>query len=168
MGRLNSIWMFIRQHKYAFATIIFLLIIGVVDENSLYVRYQRKMEIARLREQIDKYQAQYEADTRQLNALLNDPKEVEKVARERYFMKRANEDVFVFVDEGTYKVQQPLQRPADHPVPALPGETSPAEADGNGQAAPAETVNGTEPANAPAPAAQEGQQAQEEKQNQTH
>ena len=99
-----------------------LLIIGIVDENSWYVRYQRNMEISRLREQIDKYQAQYEADTRALNALLGNTKEVEKVARERYYMKRPDEDVFVFVDEGEFEIQQPMERPADHPVPALPGE----------------------------------------------
>ena len=159
MGRLNSIWIFIRQHKYAFAVLIFLLIIGVVDENSLYVRYQRKMEIARLQEQIDKYQAQYEADTRQLNALLNDPKEVEKLARERYFMKRANEDVFVFVDEGTYEVQQPLQRPEDHPVPALPGEE-------RAEAGETEQPVVTEPANGSEPAVTEGQTATPDAQNQ--
>lgn len=159
MGRLNSIWIFIRQHKYAFAVIIFLLIIGVVDEDSLYVRYQRKMEISRLQEQIDKYQAQYEADTRQLNALLNNPKEVEKMARERYFMKRPNEDVFVFVDEGTYEVQQPLQRPADHPVPALPGEER-AEAEQPSQ------TDVAEQANADRATQPEGQSAQENTQNQ--
>ena len=122
MGRLNSLWNFIRQHKYAFAVLIFLLIIGVLDANSLYVRYQRQLEISRLRQQIDKYQSQYEADTRQLNALLNDPQQVERMARERYYMKRPNEDVFVFVEEDEFEVQQPMERPADHPVPALPGE----------------------------------------------
>lgn len=123
MGRLNSLWNFIRQHKYAFAVLIFLLIIGVLDANSFYVRYQRQLEISRLRQQIDKYQSQYEADTRQLNALLNDPQQVERMARERYYMKRPNEDVFVFVEEDEFEVQQPMERPADHPVPALPGET---------------------------------------------
>jgi len=133
MGRLNSIWNFVRQHKYAFAILVFLIIIGIVDENSWYVRYQRKMEIGRLREQIDKYQAQYEADTRALNALIGDAQEVEKVARERYYMKRPNEDVFVFVDEGSFEVQQPMERPADHPVPALPGEQAQALPEGTQQ-----------------------------------
>lgn len=136
MGRLYGIWNFIRQHKYAFAVLIFLLIIGALDENSLYVRYQRRLEIGRLREQIDKYQAQYEADTRELNALLNNPDVVERMAREQYYMKRPNEDVFVFVNEGEFEVQQPLERPADHPVPALPGEETAATATPEQQAGP--------------------------------
>ena len=125
MGRLNSIWNFLRAHKYAFTFLIFLLIIGFVDENSWYVRYQRRLEISRLHQQIDKYQAQYDEDTRELNALLKDPEAVERMARERYYMKRPDEDVFVFVEEGTYEVQQKMERPADHPVRALPGEEQP-------------------------------------------
>jgi cell division protein FtsB len=34
-----------------------------------------------------------------LQALENDPKAVERMARERYFMKRPNEDIFVYVEE---------------------------------------------------------------------
>lgn len=157
MGRLNSIWNFIRAHKYAFAVLIFLLIIGVLDENSLYVRYQRQLEISRLQEQIDKYAAQYEADTRALNALLNDPTEVERMARERYYMKRPNEDVFVLVDEDEIEVQQPLERPADHPVPKLPGEqaepqpatAAPATATPASPAAPATAAPATAAASQP-------------------
>lgn len=105
MGRLLTIWSYIRKYKYVAATLVFLLIIGVLDENSLWVRFQRKSEIANLRREIDKYQAQYDAETAQLEALKNDPKAVERMAREVYLMKRPNEDVYVFKDVDPAQIQ---------------------------------------------------------------
>ena len=100
MERFLSFWNFLRRHKYAVAFVVFLLIIGLFDENSLYNRYQRQIEIGNLKREIDKYQEQYDAEHHQLQAIENDPAAVERLARERYFMKRPNEDVFVFVSEG--------------------------------------------------------------------
>lgn len=99
MERIITFWNFIRRHKYLVAIIVFLFIVGVVDENSLYTRYQRQVEISNLKSEIAKYQEQYEAETTQLQALENDPSAVERMARERYFMKRPNEDIFVFIQE---------------------------------------------------------------------
>ena len=98
MGRLFTVWGYIRKYKYVAATIIFLLIIGVLDENSLWVRFHRRVEIANMRSEIEKYQAQYDRETAELEALRNDPKAVERKAREVYLMKRPNEDVYVFRD----------------------------------------------------------------------
>ena len=39
---------------------------------------------------------QYEEDTETLKELMNDPDAMEKVAREKYLMKKPNEDVFIF------------------------------------------------------------------------
>jgi len=96
MSKLFTFWNFIRRYKYLVAIAIFLLIIGVLDENSFYVRYQRQVEIGNLKREIDKYQEEYDTETEQLHALENDPATVERIARERYLMKRANEDLFVF------------------------------------------------------------------------
>ena len=99
MERFFTFWNFIRRHKYAVAIVIFLFIIGLFDENSFYTRYKRRMEIGNLKREIDKYQEQYDAETLELQALENDPAPVERMARERYFMKRPNEDIFVYVAE---------------------------------------------------------------------
>ena len=96
MSKLLTYWNYVRRYKYLVAIVIFLLIIGVLDENSLYVRYQRQVEIGNLKREIDTYKAEYDAETEQLNALENSPEAVERMARERYFMKRANEDLYVF------------------------------------------------------------------------
>lgn len=110
MSRLLTVWNYIRRYKYLVAVVVFLLIIGVLDENSLYTRYQRRVEIGNLKQEIQKYQSQYEAETAQLQALQNDPSAVERMARERYFMKRPDEDVFVFVTDSTETSSEPSSR----------------------------------------------------------
>ena len=53
------------------------------------------MQKADLEEEIERYNKQDAASRRQLDELKTSPNAVEKVARERYFMKKDNEDVFV-------------------------------------------------------------------------
>ncbi|MBQ8361775.1 MAG: septum formation initiator family protein [Bacteroidaceae bacterium] len=96
MEKLQTIWTFVRRHKYAVVTIFFLCIIGVFDENSLMRRAVHKREIATLKEEIKHYTLRYEEDTRKLNELNSNPEAIEKIAREKYLMKEADEDVFIF------------------------------------------------------------------------
>ena len=39
---------------------------------------------------------QFDEDTKKLKELTTNPEAMEKVAREKYFMKKANEDIFIF------------------------------------------------------------------------
>ncbi|MBR7170631.1 MAG: septum formation initiator, partial [Prevotella sp.] len=52
-------------------------------------------KIAELEQEIELYKGQYESDLKKIRQMDNDPKIVEKIARERYFMKKADEDIFV-------------------------------------------------------------------------
>ncbi len=101
MSKIHSAWLFMCRHKYILTIIFIALIVGVVDEDSFLNRHPRQVRIDMLRQEIASYKRQYaEADSKIRN-LENNPKAVEKIARERYHMKRANEDVFVFVGEPT-------------------------------------------------------------------
>ncbi len=100
MNKLKNVWGYIRRHKYMFTFIIFLLIIGVLDdENSLIQRAAHLREIHELNSEIDKYRKQYEEDSRTLKELTNNPKALEKVAREKYLMKEENEDIYIFEED---------------------------------------------------------------------
>ena len=95
MGKLQTFWKAICRHKYGFVIGAFVLLIGVLDENSLWVRYQHKVELAQLRAEIRKYKEMYEHDTRYLEDMGGHPEVLTKIARERYYMKTDDEDVFV-------------------------------------------------------------------------
>jgi cell division protein FtsB len=87
------------RYKYVVTFLIIALIVGVVDEDSFLNRHPRRVRIEMLQQEIDNYKHQYNEADRKIRELENNPKAVEKIARERYHMKRANEDVFVFVGE---------------------------------------------------------------------
>ena len=98
MGKLITIWSFIRRYKYVITTGVFILIIGFLDENSLLRRFKYEREISQLKDEIEKYRVDYEENTNRLNELNSNPDAIEQVAREKYLMKKTNEDIYVFED----------------------------------------------------------------------
>ena len=99
MSKLVELWEFVRCHKYLITVVLFLLIIGVLDENSLIRRVQYWHEISTLKSEIEMYREQYEKDSRMLKELTTHPDELEQVARERYLMKKPNEDIYIFEED---------------------------------------------------------------------
>ena len=71
------------------------LIVGFVDDNSFMHRFDRRSRMSQLKSEIETYKAQYEAADLCLREMDANPKSIEKMAREKYFMKRPGEDVFV-------------------------------------------------------------------------
>ena len=96
MGKLLTLWNFIGRHKYLITLVVFGVIIVFLDENSLIQRAKHKEEINTLNHEITKYRKQFEEDTRKLKELTNNPEALEKIAREKYLMKKPNEDIFIF------------------------------------------------------------------------
>ncbi len=92
---LNAFWNFISHYKYLIVVVIGLAVVGVLDENSFLQRFKYEMQISELNSEIEEYNARYENDSRQLKELKSNPKAIEKIARERYFMKCDDEDIFV-------------------------------------------------------------------------
>lgn len=96
MSKLLTIWNYIRRHKYLITVLIFIVVIGFLDENSLVQRIKHRHEISALNGEIERYRKQYEEDTEKLKELTTNPEALEKIAREKYLMKKPDEDIFVF------------------------------------------------------------------------
>lgn len=96
MSKIHSAWLFMCRHKYILTVLIIVLIVGVVDEDSFLNRHPRRVRIEMLKQEIANYKRQYKEADSKIRELESNPKAVEKIARERYHMKRADEDVFVF------------------------------------------------------------------------
>lgn len=99
MGKLFTIWEFMGRHKYWIAILVFGVIIGFLDENSTLRRIGYAREIIRLQDEIEEYRAEYEESTKRLNELTTNPEAIEQIAREKYLMKKPNEDIYVFDDK---------------------------------------------------------------------
>lgn len=95
MSKLKSVWNFICQHKYLITIVMFLVIIVFLDENNLINRFQHKNEIRVMKSDIEEYRKQFNEDTERLKELTDNPEGLEKIAREKYLMKKPNEDIFI-------------------------------------------------------------------------
>ena len=98
MGKLISIWSFICRRKYLITVVAIAVINGFHDENSQVRTIGYEREISQLKEEIEKYRADYEENTKRLNEISTNPDAIEQIAREKYLMKKPNEDIYVFED----------------------------------------------------------------------
>lgn len=97
--KLLSIWSALGRHKYLITLVIGVLTIGFIDENSFMQRVKYNIEIKGLQDEIKKYNAINDSANTQLEKLKRNPRYIEKIARERYFMKADDEDIFVLTTE---------------------------------------------------------------------
>ena len=85
--------------KYVVVTVIGVVLIGFVDENSVWNHMRNKQRISDLEDEIEQYNERFREDQEKIRTLDSNPKAIEKIARERYFMKADDEDVFVLSDD---------------------------------------------------------------------
>ncbi len=85
--------------KYAVVIIAGVLIVGFLDENSVWSHVKNMQRISELSEETKRYNAEFQRDQAQIRELDKNPKAMEKIARERYFMKADDEDIFILSDD---------------------------------------------------------------------
>ena len=89
MDKLATLWAFVCRRKYLITLVV----------NSIVRRMGYANEISRLNNEIEKYRAEYEENTERLNELAVDSGAIERIAREKYLMKKPNEDIYVFEED---------------------------------------------------------------------
>jgi len=87
-------------NKYLIVFVAFVVWIMFFDENNLMQHRQNLAELTQLEAQVDFYKHKIEADKRKLYELQTNDENLEKFAREQFLMKRADEDIFVIVEEN--------------------------------------------------------------------
>lgn len=90
LAKINAYWLVI---------IVFLVLTLTLGDSSLYKRYTYNQKIRSLEKEIKHYQKEIEINSKKLNDLHTDKEGLERFAREEYFMKKPNEDVFIIKDE---------------------------------------------------------------------
>lgn len=87
------------RNKYFIAVVAFTVWMLFFDRNDVATQYGYYSQLKGLKAEKAFYTSEIERMTDAIEGLENDPKEQERVARERYQMKKDNEDVFVIVEE---------------------------------------------------------------------
>ena len=93
--KLSAFWGILSHYKYLITIIVGVAIVGFLDSDSYLQRVKYELQINQLKDEIKKYNEQNEKTTRELRIIRSNPRAIEKIARERYFMKADDEDIFV-------------------------------------------------------------------------
>ena len=91
------------KNKYFIVALAFIVWMLFFDKNDLISQYEYRQQVNTLKEERDFYNKETEKVSKDLDELTSDLQKLEKFAREKYLMKKENEDVFVIVKE---KVQE--------------------------------------------------------------
>jgi cell division protein FtsB len=87
------------KNKYFLVTAAFAVWMIFFDRNDLFSQYEYHQQVNKLKQERDFYQKENAQVHQDLSELTSDKHKLEKFAREKYLMKRDNEDVFVIVPE---------------------------------------------------------------------
>ena len=94
-SRLAVFWNMVSRYKYLITIVIGVAVVGFLDDNSFVKRIQYSLQISRMKDEIKTYEEKNDKSVKALRELRRNPKAIEKIARERYFMKADDEDIYV-------------------------------------------------------------------------
>ena len=83
------------KNKYIITLVFFAFWIVFIDEYNLITQYKLQKNVEELERQKAYYLLEIKKDSTKLYHLQNTKEEQEKFARERFLMKRDNEDLFI-------------------------------------------------------------------------
>jgi len=87
------------RNKYFLVSSIFLVWMVFFDRNDLFSQWEYHQQVSKLKQERDFYQKETAKVHQDLDELTSNKEKLEKFAREKYLMKKENEDIFVIVKE---------------------------------------------------------------------
>ncbi|WP_300670591.1 septum formation initiator family protein [Soonwooa sp.] len=88
-------------NKYTITLVAFFAWMIFFDNTSFLVVNELNGDITKYEHQLAYYKAEYEKNDAFYKKLMNNKDEKEKYARENYFMKKPNEEIFILVADST-------------------------------------------------------------------
>ena len=97
------------KNKYAIALSAFIVLMLFIDHNDIFMQFERKKQLNDLLISKAYYQQQIDQTKKNLIDLQSNSAALEKYAREKYLLKRDNEDVFVIAPAESEKISKKRQ-----------------------------------------------------------
>ena len=97
MQKIKSIF----SNKYLITGIGFAVWMGFFDRNDISLQLKRINELKKLQKSEEVMNQQILATKRELSQLKTNPETLEKYAREKYLMKKDNEDLFIITSDSS-------------------------------------------------------------------
>ncbi|XZF16629.1 FtsB family cell division protein [Chitinophagaceae bacterium MMS25-I14] len=83
------------SNKFLLTTVAFVVWMLFFDQNDFFSQQEKKQDLQDTKDNIAYLNGEIVKMEQDYNRLISDPKKLEQVARERYHMKRDNEDLYV-------------------------------------------------------------------------
>lgn len=93
------------KNKYIAISILFIIWISFFDTNNLITSYQYRKQLNELEEYKEYYVRETERNSESLKQLMESNQSLEKFAREKYLMKKDNEEIFLIVESTESSAQ---------------------------------------------------------------
>jgi cell division protein FtsB len=101
-------WFGILTNMYVLVLTVFLVWMVFFDTNSLLIHLELKREIDKLEKQ-QEFLREEIANDKKIIEKLSDPEELEKFAREQYYLKKKNEEIYLIEFEDSLKLEKKAQ-----------------------------------------------------------
>ncbi len=92
-------------NMYVLVLTIFVIWMAFFDANSMFIHQELRKDIKKLREQKEFLQGEINKDKEELQKF-SDKWELEKLAREKYYMKKEKEEIFLIEYEDSLKIKK--------------------------------------------------------------
>lgn len=92
-------WFQLLSNKYIWISVFFVIWMTFLDNYSFFDHQELDKEIEKLEENKKYYQEEIKKDQQSIQQLKNS-EQIEKYAREKYFMKKENEDIYIIEFEN--------------------------------------------------------------------
>ena len=86
------------RNKYLILLLLFIFWIVFLDDYNLINQNKMKNNVDDLKERKEFYISEIKSDSTEISNLKNDSEEQERFAREKFLMKKDNEDIFIITD----------------------------------------------------------------------
>ena len=95
-------WFLFVSNIYVLVLTVFVVWMVFFDTNSLLIHLELRREIRKLEKQQEFLKEEIQRDKKIIETL-SDPEELEKFAREEYYLKRKNEEIYLIEYEDSLK-----------------------------------------------------------------
>ncbi|MCH9660526.1 MAG: septum formation initiator family protein [Bacteroidetes bacterium] len=102
---LKSKWFLVLSSTYIIIFLLFVVWMIFFDTNSYFIHKELNDEIKALEETKEFYKEEIDKD-KAFIVKMKDSNEVEKYAREKYYLKKANEDIYIIEHEDSVKLKK--------------------------------------------------------------
>ncbi len=104
-------WYKILLNKYLIVSIFFVVWMIFFDQNSYFIHKELDKEVKHLNHDKKYYEEKLKKESIQIHQMKTNASEIERVAREKHYLKKENEDVFIIEEKKVKNTATHEQQP---------------------------------------------------------